>query len=280
MKLAPVLLCAAVLLCTAVAKAETLSGTVLDAQTGRPLGGVVVAAAPYDGTFGGPMAGDSAPAGAATAVTSVDGSYSLTVDGANGSIALDVYGAPRGFVTYHGVFSSGTANVPALRLVAPTASERNALAQINAFRRAPGGTTAYGEQQPLVFDQNLVLAARYWASQEKRAHRIGHTCAQLGDPSGCVEFNAYFHALPGAPQDDDAGQNAAFDTASSWSEPDRLFEIEGNLCGYNWRACAGGRDGSAAQTGHYVNLMSARRWAGFGEAVADGDGSYFALNLL
>jgi hypothetical protein len=282
MRALPVLVCAALLLCTATAKAATISGVVVDASTGRPLPGIAVAAAPYDGNFEAPMAGDAPPAQLvpdARALTSADGSFRVTIAATIRWIALDVYGAPHGFVTYHGVFAAGTAAISQVRLITPTAAERRALAQINAFRRAPGGAFEYGEQLPLVLDQNLVLSARYWASEEKRAHRIGHTCAQLGDPDGCIDFNAYFHALPGAPQDDDAGQNAAFDTDSSWSEPARLFEIEGSLCHYNWRACPSGRDGSAAQTGHYVNLMSARRWVGFGEAIAV-DGSYFALNLL
>jgi hypothetical protein len=269
--------------CTVAASAATLTGVVVDARTGRPLAGLAIAASSYDGDFRGSMAGDAPPAtlppGAST-VTGPDGSYVVTVDGTSPWVMLDVYGAPRGFATYHGIFAATTTRVPLLRLVAPNAAERHALAQINAFRRAPGGNASYGIAQPLIFDQNLVLAARYWAGQQMRAHRIGHTCAALGNPVGCIEFNAYFHALPGAPPFDDAGQNAAFDTDPSWTQPDQLFEAEGNLCGYNWHACEGGRDGSASQTGHYVNLMIARRWAGFGEAAAAGDGSYFALNLL
>lgn len=269
------------LLGAAPVAAATISGTVVDASTGRPLSGITVAAAAYDADFSAPIAGDTLPelAPGSYTITSNDGSYTLAVDDTSVPLAVDVYGGPRGFVTYHGVFASGTTEVPLVRLVEPTAAERRALTQINAFRRAPGGRAQYGDAQPLVFDQNLVLAARYWAGEERRAHRIGHTCAQLGQPADCIEFNAYFHALPGAPQDDDAGQNTAFDPDASWNEANRLFEIEGSLCGYNWHACTGGSDGSASQTGHYVNLMSARRWIGLGEAVAD-EGNYFTLNLL
>jgi hypothetical protein len=266
---------------TAAASAATISGSVIDAATGRPVAGVPVAATGYSGDFSSPIAGDTLPepAPGSLAVTAADGSYTLDAPGDGGPIALVIYGASHGFVTYHGVFAPGVTLVPRVQLIKPTAAEQHALNEINAFRRAPGGRAQYGASQPLVFDENLVLAARFWAREEGRAHRIGHTCAQLGEPSGCIEFNAYFHSLTGAPQDDDAGQNTAFDTDAGWSEANRLFEIEGSLCGYNWHACSGGADGSAAQTGHYVNLMSARRWAGFGETTAD-DGSYFTVNLL
>lgn len=259
----------------------TITGTVHDARTGRPVAGIVVAAGAYEDDFSAPMAGEAPPAlpPGSVAVTARDGSYTLRIDDSIHWIALDVYGAPDGYVTYHGVFSKGLSVAPDIGLVAPTAAERRALDEINAFRRAPGGAALYGNA-PLVFDQNLVLAARYWANEERIAHRIGHTCAQLGNPVNCVEFNAYFHALPGAPQDDDAGQNTAFDPNPSWTDANRLFESEGALCHYNWYACGGGPDGSARQTGHYVNLMSARRWIGLGEAAAGGEGSYFALNVL
>jgi hypothetical protein len=275
-----VLVCALVI-CGARAAAATISGTVIDATTGRPFEGVTVAAASYDNDLYGTMAGDAVPSLAAASVTTgTDGSYTIAIADTASPIALDVYGSAYGFMTFHGVFAAGTTRAPQVRLIRPTAIEQRALNQINAFRRAPGGRSQYGEMQPLVFDQNLVLAARYWASEERLAHRIGHTCAQLGSPVSCIEFNAYFHSLAGAPPDDDAGQNTAFDTDASWSAANHLFEIEGALCGYNWRACPGGVDGSAAQTGHYINLMSARRWIGLGEATAPGDGSYFTVNLL
>jgi hypothetical protein len=264
------------------AAAATISGNIVDAATGRPLAGITVAAAPYDGDFSSPLAGDAASSGGpgSFAVTAADGSYTLAVDDTAAPIALDVYGGTQGFVTYHGVFAAGTTGIPQLRMIQPTVTEQRALNQINSFRRAPGGRAQFGDAQPLVFDRNLVLAARYWASEERHAHRIGHTCAQLGNPDSCIEFNAYFHSLAGAPQGDDSGQNTAFDTDASWSAANRLFEIEGALCRYNWRACPGGADGSAAQTGHYINLMAARRWIGLGEATAPGDGSYFTVNLL
>ncbi len=260
---------------------SSISGIVVDQATGEPLVGLKVSVAPYSADYEDAMAGDAVPAiRISTTVTGVDGSFAISTQTRSPVVLVDVYGAPQGHVTFHGVFVSGVVRIPVIRLVEPTHEERRALAQINAFRAAPGGTPRYGDSKPLVFDQNLVESARYWALQEKRARRIGHTCAQLGNPTGCVEFNAYFHALPGAPQDDDAGQNAAFDSATSWSEPDQLFEVEGSLCRYNWHSCPGGNDGASGQTGHYLNLMLASRWIGFGKAVADGYGSFFAQNLI
>ena len=261
--------------------AAYLSGVVIDRKTGESLSGITVAAAPYEGRFDSDMAGDAPPSDgdALTTVTRADGSYDLPLPVGYGKIAVDVYGAPFGFATYHGVFPPRVREIPVVQLVAPTPAEQHALDQINAFRNAPGGAVAYGVAQPLIFDQNLLLTARYWAAEESRAHRIGHTCAQLGNPAGCIEFNAYFHALPGALQGYYSGQNAAFDTDPSWDATDRLFEIEGGLCHYDWRACPSGADGSTLQTGHYVNLMAARRWIGLGEA-SDRYGMFFAENFL
>lgn len=263
------------------ASASTLAGTVLDQRNGKPVEGITVAVERYDGAFDAAIAGDRPPHAPdiATSVTDANGSFRLSVPDA-GSIAVAVYGGTRGYIAFHGVFAPMLDRLPVVRLIAATQEERRALVQINAFRRAPGGASEFGTVQPLVFDQNLVETARYWASLEKRARRIGHTCSELANPAGCVEFNAYFHRLPGAPQEDDSGQNAAFDSDASWSEPNRLFEIEGARCGYNWRACAGGAERSSTQTGHYVNLMSAQRWIGLGQAVADGYGAFFAQNLL
>jgi len=268
-------------LCDATAAARTISGVVLDQHSGRPLAGLTVASSPAGDPYDEAMAGDAPPNLAAVHVvtTASDGSFRIDTDSSSPQVFIDIYGAPRGYVTFHGTFPAGAGALPAIHLIRPTVEERRALAQINAFRRAPGGFAAFGTRQPLIFDQNLVATARYWAVEEARAGRIGHTCAQLGNPSGCVEFNAYFHRLPGAPQDDDAGQNAAFDSDPSWRDANRLFEIEGELCHFNWRACPSGPDGSQTQTGHYINLMLAQRWIGLGEALAAA-GAFFAQNLL
>lgn len=268
-------------LAAARASAATVAGVVIDQRSGAPIQGITVAVERYDGAYDPMMAGDapSRAPGVSTGTTGSNGSFSIAAPAA-GAIAVAVYGGSRGYISFHGVFASRLDRLPVLRLIAATQEERRALAQINAFRRAPGGAAEFGTQQPLVFDQNLVETARYWAAVEKQARRIGHTCAELANPTGCVEFNAYFHRLPGAPQEDDSGQNAAFDSDPSWTEPNRLFEIEGTRCGYNWHACPGGAERSSAQTGHYVNLMSAQRWIGLGQAVAEGYGAFFAQNLL
>lgn len=263
------------------ASASTITGTVIDQRSGVPIQGLSVAVERYEGAYDPAMAGD-APASApdvSRATTGPDGSFAVAAP-AGAAVAVAVYGGPRGYISFHGVFASKLDRLPVLRLIVATQEERRALAQINAFRVAPGGAAEFGTRQPLVFDQNLVETARYWAALEKQARRIGHTCAELANPAGCVEFNAYFHRLPGAPPDDDSGQNAAFDSDPSWSEPNHLFEIEGKRCGYNWRSCPGGAERSSAQTGHYVNLMSAQRWIGLGQAVAEGYGAFFAQNLL
>lgn len=278
----PALAFCAALLCNAPALAGTISGLILGRHTGKPLAGLVVAAAPASEAYEDAMAGDASPRlpGVRTAMTNQDGRFSVETDAFTPAVAVDIYGAPQGYATFHGLFPSGIAQLPVIRLISPTIEERHALHQINAFRRAPGGNTIFGTAQPLIFDQNLVETARYWAREEARALRIGHTCAQLGEPAGCVEFNAYFYRLPGAPQDDDAGQNAAFDSNPSWDEANRLFEVEGQLCHFNWRACPSGPDSSQTQTGHYLNLMLAQHWIGLGEAVAAGYGAFFAQNLL
>ena len=109
-------------------------------------------------------------------------------------------------------------------------------------------------------------SARYWASVEGRTQRIGHTCAALGNPDGCIEFNAFYHRLPGAFNDWQCGQNAAFDTISSWSDPDQGFEDEEHQAG--------------GERGHYLNIISADRWIGLGKAGVPGIGTYFAMNVL
>lgn len=167
-------------------------------------------------------------------------------------------GAPLNYADFHGSFPA--AETPrVIRLLSLSHDERRALARVNAFR-------ASFHQPPLRADENLMETARYWAREERVAGRIGHTCAQLGFPAGCVEFNAYFHALPGAPLDWFAGQNAAFDTISSWIAPETGFENE--------------RLQATGDRGHFLNLIGASRWIGLGKTRVPGYGAYFAMNLI
>lgn len=256
-------------------------GKVVDYDTGKPLAGIVVAEARDSQRFEGMLAGDHLAgnaSGVASAVTSADGSFSLPMPG-SGRFLFAAFGEPHSYVTFHGTFAGRSAALGSIRLIYPTRDERAALDEINRFRGAPGGDGRLGVASHLVFDENLTESARFWAAQEVRAGRIGHSCAALGDPAGCVEFNAFFHALPGAPQDWFAGQNAAFDTVASWSDPNSGFEDEGRLCApaYDWRTCGSAERG---ETGHFVNLMTANRWAGFGSKELPGSGVYYAMNII
>ncbi|HTU81920.1 MAG TPA: carboxypeptidase-like regulatory domain-containing protein [Candidatus Acidoferrales bacterium] len=259
-----------------------LTGRVVAAESGRPLAGVAVAIAPDDNADGAPMAGDQPPTGLETAAvtrTDSDGRFSLPLPPSYRYL-LDAYGRPFDRATFHGDFAGNVRVVDTLKLTAPNPDERAALAQINRFREDPGGKPQLATHWPtLVFDENLMESARFWAHEEKRAGRIGHTCAALGRPSGCIEFNAFFHQLPGAPLNWDAGQNAAFDTVPSWSDPNEGFEDEGLNCrpAFDWRRC--GR-ATSDETGHFINVMTARQWAGFGESQEPGVGTYYALNII
>ena len=218
-----------------LANAPALHGRVVDAQTGAPLSGVTVSI------------------NAQTTRTSADGTFALT---AAAPFTITASGESRGYVSFHGSFES-TGDLT-IRLSRPTTDERDALAQINRFRELHA-------LAPLALDENLMESARFWAEQERHAGRIGHTCAALGNPRGCIEFNAYFHALPGAPQDWFCGQNAAFDSDPSWSDPDQGFEAEEHARG---------------ERGHFINLVSAKNWIGLGKADQPGVGTYFAMNVL
>ncbi|MBV8148384.1 MAG: hypothetical protein JO092_04770 [Candidatus Eremiobacteraeota bacterium] len=255
-----------------------IEGRVVDFKSGQPLSGIVVAAAPDSDDFVSWLAGDrvaDATPGIATAVTDANGSFTLALPFA-GRFIFDAFGAPQAHVTFHGTYAAGSQTLGTVRLIEPSSDERAALAELNRFRGAPGGVGRYGAATRLVFDEDLMESARFWAGQEVRAGRIGHTCGALGDPPNCIEFNAFFHGLPGAPQDWSPAQNAAFDAVYSWADPNSTFEIEGRLCApaYNWHGC-----GYNDEVGHFVNIMSANRWVGLG-AKGLRDGVYYAMNLI
>lgn len=172
-------------------------------------------------------------------------------------VTVEAIGSKNGYANFHGSFSAGS--VPAVvRLLRLSADERRALERVNTFRARYGAA-------PLEPDENLTETARYWAREERLSGRVGHTCATLAHPPGCIEFNAYFHGLPGAPLDWFAGQNAAFDTISSWLGPESGFENERS---------------AAEDRGHFLNLIGASRWIGLGEMRVPGYGVYFAMNLI
>jgi hypothetical protein len=187
-----------------------------------------------------------------------DVTVTIQADPVAGYADIDARPADPRRATFHGRFAMNA--IPAVvRLSVVSADDVHALEQLNRFRSQFG-------LRPLVIDENLTETARYWAQEERRSGRIGHTCVALGDPPRCIEFNAFFHRLPGAPQDWDSGQNAAFDPVPSWSDPDAGFEAE--------------RFSSSGERGHFLNLVSAKRWIGFGEVSVPGTGSYFAMNVL
>ncbi len=176
---------------------------------------------------------------------------------AAGTIRISADGSRLGYTVFHGTFASN--RVPAtVRLSRLSADDVRGLDRVNAFRASFG-------LAPLTADENLTEAARYWSREERIAGRVGHTCAALGHPAGCVEFNTYYHRLPGVPATSLAGQNAAFDTLATWLAPEALFEAERNGNG---------------ERGHFLNLIDARRWIGLGVASIPGYGAYFAMNLI
>ncbi len=258
---------------------QELQGRVVDFASGRALAGIVVAAAPANDDFAKMLKGDrlsESEPGIVTAVTDVDGRFVLPVP-LGERFLFDTFGEPQAHVTFHGLFAVGSANLGTVRLIEPTRDERTALEELNRFRGAPGGRGGYGAQTKLVFDENLMESARFWAAQEVRAERIGHTCNALGNPPNCVEFNSFLHNLAGVPPEWSAAQNAAFDDVSSWADPNTMFEIEGRRCAspYNWRDC-----GYNEEVGHFVNIMSASRWIGLGAEGAQNSGVYYAMNLI
>ena len=258
---------------------QQIRGRIVDFESGRPLSGVVVAAVSENGDPGDIVASDQladSSAGVDTAATDSDGSFALPQP-SGAHFLFDALGAPQSHVTFHGVFAADHVELGTLRLIAVTRDERAALAELNRFRGAPGGVGHFGAPTKLVFDENLMESARFWALQEGHAGRIGHTCADLGNPPKCVEFDAFFHALPGAPQDWSPAQNAAFTATSSWADPNMLFEIEGRRCApaYDWRRC-----GYNEEVGHFVNIMSAEHWVGLGAKGQHDAGVYYAMNLI
>lgn len=258
---------------------QQIHGRIVDFESGRPLSGIVVAAVSENGDPGDAAAGDRLPdasAAANTATTDGDGSFALELPSGE-RFLFDALGAPQSHVTFHGVFAADHVELGSLRLIAVTGDERAALAELNRFRGAPGGVGHYSAATRLVFDENLMESARFWALQEGHAGRIGHTCGDLGNPPKCVEFDAFFHALPGAPRDWSPAQNAAYTSTSSWADPNMLFEIEGRRCApaYDWHRC-----GYNEEVGHFVNIMSAERWVGLGAKGHHDAGVYYAMNLI
>lgn len=256
----------------------TIAGTVVDYTTGHPLANVPVAVAPVSEQTAQAMSGAQPSAGTTITVTDASGRFSVTAP--NGAVLLSAYGENQQHVSYHGTFVHAP-QVLTIRLIAPTAEERHALSEVNAFRHLKSIALHAAPLPELTFDENLMETARYWAAQESRAGLIGHTCATLRLSNGCTEFNTFFHALPGAPADDFSGQNAAFDSEPTWADSLGLFENEGIYCApaYDWRRCGDGAEGSLTQTGHFKNLMLAEHWVGFGK-VNGRSGSYFAQNVL
>jgi len=139
----------------------------------------------------------------ATATTKSDGTFTITCgttltlygtdfcSTAQFGVFLSAYGgASYSMNSFHGTFGSGGfnygaggsgTNVGTLKLTNPNAEEVTELAHLNAFRAAPGpgseygysGATypqyssnaLYGYANNLVFDENLIEIAKYWAAE-------------------------------------------------------------------------------------------------------------------
>jgi len=255
-----------------------------------------------------------------TATTASDGTFTITCGTAlqmsgtdyckasNFSIYFAAYGgASYGMNSFHGTFGTGGwnygtggsgTNVGTLKLTNPNAEEQTELAHLNAFRAAPGpgneygnsGSTypqysanaLYGNANSLVFDENLVEVAHYWAAEMHAGGTYGHTCATINNPPGCVDPLTWARTnLPGINASFGDSQNVA-DGFVSWTDnasfsgtatgsAETAFELEGgNAYGagecstaYDAKTCTfSDPPGGAA---HFSNIMSASKWAGFGE---------------
>lgn len=302
--------------------AEQITGRIVDANTGLGIGGLTVAAAPEAGaTLQTALSGSSAPVGNANVVTTTtasDGTFTITcgsaftVSGTDfcasatfGAFVSAYGGSSYGMNSFHGTFGSGfnygtggsgtnIGTVKLTNLATHYAEEVTELNHLNAFRAAPGpgseygysSTTTtypqYGVSTALVFDENLVEVAHYWAAEMHTAGTWGHTCAAINNPSGCVDPLTYGGTLAGVrtaafgdAQNVSSGYVSWTDnTASSGtatSSAESGFEIEGgNAYGsgecsnaYNVATCAAGDPPTGA--GHFKNIMQASKWAGFGE---------------
>lgn len=197
----------------------------------------------------------------------------------------------------YGVGGSGN-NAGTLKLTNPTAEEITLLAHVNAFRAAPGpgntygqsgatypqysSNTLYGVNNNLVFDESLVEIARYWANEQHVAGHMGHTCATLvTPPAGCVDPTTYGRTLPGESSTSFGDSENVASGFVSWTcssafvgtatcSAESALEIEGNNS-YSGTECATIDDAKTctfsdppAGASHFINEMSATRWAGFG----------------
>jgi hypothetical protein len=315
-----------------------ITGKIVDASSGTGIAGITVAAAPASSAFTSMMAGSSAPTNAnvATATTAADGTFklacgtALTYQSVNYCSIADFYFSAYGGSTYgdnsfHGQFASSNAygaggsglNTGTIKLTDPIAEEVTNVAHVNAFRAAPGpghlyggsGATypqfssnaLYGVNNTLVMDENLIETAKYWAGEMHAAGKMGHTCAAIGNPPGCIEQSAYYSALPGEPSSATTDGDAATGF-TSWigiggappynSSAQTTFEYEGandtsgyyggsmaSVCSTVWDAvtCAGGDPPAGA--GHFVAEMSAAQWIGLGEVEGAGATNAFMEEL-
>jgi hypothetical protein len=316
-----------------------ITGKIVDANSGAAISGITVAAAPASSAFTSMMAGSSAPSNAnvATATTAANGTFSiacgstLTYGGINYCSITDLYfsaygGASYGNNSFHGQFASTNTygaggsglNVGTIKLTNPSGEEVANVAHVNAFRAAPGpgnlygyngvgptypsfsSNALYGANNTLVMDENLIETAKYWAGEMHAAGKMGHTCAQLGSPAGCIEQSAYYAALPGESSSATADGDAATGY-TSWagngstppynSSAQTAFEYEGandasgyygapmSACSTVWDAatCTGGDPPAGA--GHFIAEMQATQWIGLGEVEGSGATDAFMEEL-
>lgn len=260
----------------------TIIGTVVDAGSGNPIAGITVAVETAVAGNTAPMAGSSAPVGSLTAVTAADGTFTIvnTLAAPNQTnFYLDVYGAAAySNNSIHGQFfpgghfgvgggamsATGVSNIGTVKLTNPTAEEATTLARMNTFRASPGGFTAYANNATLVFDENLLEQAQYWANDTHTAGVVGHTCASIGSPAGCIEPNIYLQSLPGSAVGNASAQSVG-GAFANWAAVETAIENEGLSCTphYDTPNCPIGDPPAGA--GHYINLMTTSKWVGLGQ---------------
>ncbi len=270
-----ILLVAAALPCgVGVARAQTndatVSGRIVDAQTGAPIAGATVVVA--NGTLTNqPIYTNAPPPGTAPMTTTApDGSFAVnnlqqplfqTWSWGYTGLAypaeynvewIQVFPKPGDpHVVYNGLWAlaataawppSGNVNVGIIELDVPTPAERAWVAQVNYDRSYIGFPRV---QQPVALEEIHLLAARYRAA----LHTMDHQCSARNFE--CLTAWQYMIAHHGMP----VAENLAYEP--SWRAAERAWISEIARCTNGWNRCA-----YTEETGHCINIMGGLNWIG------------------
>jgi len=177
--------------------------------------------------------------------------------------------SPDGHASYHGIWTinpSGTTDLGKIGIAMPTADETAWLTKLN-LDRSTVGTPAV--TVPLILDSVTLQTARYWAQEMAAEGFYAHQCPAAS--TTCTAFWLYgtqHHSLPDS-------QNIDYGTLPTmWPTAESQFMVEqANCVNGNWLTCT-----YAENTGHYINIMSATRWVGFGIAAGKNPSNQLGTN--